>query len=480
MKRKHRMRMSAAAALFLWACCAAVSQPLTPVGPLPSDAQLAWQEMEFNVFIHFGPNTFTDREWGEGTENEDVFDPEHLDCEQWARIARTAGAKGMIITAKHHDGFCLWPSATSEHTVAKSRWRGGKGDVLKELAEACEIFDLKFGVYVSPWDRNHPAYGTPGYNDVFVRAITEIFANYGPLFELWWDGANGEGPDGKRQRYDFRRYENVVRDISPGTLMFSDIGPDLRWVGNEDGIAGETNWNLLDTAGFGRGADGPPAGVLNAGNENGALWIPAECDVSIRPGWFYHEAEDGRVRSPRELMGLYLASVGRGSTLLLNVPPGPDGLISPADSAALVGFAGLRAAFFSKNLAAEAPVFSDDTRDGFYVTALTDDNPTNFWAAAEGVDSPSVVVSLGPERRFNTVVLREYLALGQRVRGFLVEVNQSGAWTPVASGTTIGHKRILQFPPVMASRVRLTITASKAAPAISELSVYSAEEYPVK
>jgi alpha-L-fucosidase len=475
-----KFRYVLAVAVVLGVRSLSFSQPLEPVEPVPTDAQLAWHEMEFNIFLHFGPNTFTDREWGTGRESENEFDPEHLDCEQWARIARTAGARGMIITAKHHDGFCLWPSATSRHTVARSGWKGGRGDVLRDLADACEVFDLKFGVYVSPWDRNHPAYGTPEYNDVFVNTMTEIFANYAPIFEFWWDGANGEGPDGKKQKYDFRRFENTVREISPKTLIFSDIGPDLRWVGNENGIAGETNWDLLDTAGFGRGAEGPPPAVLNRGNENGSLWIPAECDVSIRPGWFYHEEEDKAVKSPRELMAIYLASVGRGSTLLLNVPPGPDGLISAADSASLIGFAGLRKDFFAKNLAADAPAASDDTRDGFYVTGLTDGNPTNFWAARDDVKAPSAEVSLGPETRFNTIVLREYIALGQRVKGFLLEVSEAGTWKAVARGTTIGHKRIIQFPPVMGSKVRLTITGSRAAPAISELSVYSAEEYPVK
>ncbi len=453
-------------------------QPLTPVAPIPGEDQLSWHEMEFNMFIHFGPNTFTRREWGTGEEDESVFNPSALDCGQWARIARSAGAKGLIITAKHHDGFCLWPSAESGHTVKKSRWRDGRGDVLRDLADACKRYGLKFGVYVSPWDRNHPAYGTPEYNDVYVNTMREIFDNYGPVFEFWWDGANGEGPSGKRQWYDFRRYENTVRRISPGTLIFSDIGPDIRWAGNEAGIAGETNWNLLDTAGYGRGADGPPAGILNSGIENGALWIPAECDVSIRPGWFYHGDEDTAVKSPRELMAIYLASVGRGSNLLLNVPPGPDGLISAPDSASLVGFARLRKMFFSNNLAAGAPAASDDTRDGFSVTGLTDGNPTNFWAASDGVASPSAVVSLGPETRFNTVVLKEYIKLGQRVKGFTLEVLEAGKWRVAASGTTIGRKRIIQFPPVMASKVRLTITDSKAAPGIVELSVYSAEEYP--
>ena len=272
--------------------------------PLPTKQQLAWQDMEFYLFMHFGPNTFTDKEWGLGNEPEDVFNPSQLDCRQWCRIAKAAGAKGIIITAKHHDGFCLWPSKYSTHTVRESKWKNGEGDVLKELSQACKEYGLKFGVYISPWDRNHPKYGTPEYNDVFVNMIKEIFQNYGPIWELWWDGANGEGPNGKKQIYDWKRFENTVRQLSPKTIIFSDIGPDIRWCGNENGIAGKTNWNYLDTAGFKRGAGAPPTDTLNQGNANGKNWIPAECDVSIRPGWFYHSDEDTKVKSPEQLFDL--------------------------------------------------------------------------------------------------------------------------------------------------------------------------------
>ena len=453
------------------------SQPLAPIGPLPTRHQLEWHDLEFTIFMHFGPNTYTGAEWGKGTEDEKLFNPVSLDCSQWAGIAASAGAKGIIITAKHHDGFCLWPSRYSAHTVRESGWKEGKGDVLRDLAGACGAYGLKFGVYISPWDRNHPAYGTPGYNDVFINALTEIFAGYGPIFELWWDGANGEGPGGRNQVYDFRRYEKTVRELSPGTVIFSDIGPDIRWVGNESGIAGETNWNLLDTAGFGRGATGPPQDTLKGGNENGAFWIPSECDVSIRPGWFYHAAEDSLVKSPRELMKLYLLSVGRGSLLLLNVPPRPDGLIAPQDSASLDGFKKLRDEFYRDNLAANAPARSDETRDGYPAPAITDNDAGTFWAAKDGVSAPSVEVDLGSGRTFNTVVLGEYLALGQRVKQFTVETLADGGWKQVAAGTTMGHKRILQFPEITGSKVRLTVADSKAAPAISGLAVYSAADY---
>jgi alpha-L-fucosidase len=252
--------------------------------PLPSKAQLAWHEQEFYLFTHFGPNTFTNKEWGHGDEPEDVFNPTQLDCRQWCRIAKAAGAKGIIITAKHHDGFCLWPSKFSKHTVRESKWKNGKGDVLKELSDACKEYGLKFGVYLSPWDRNHPDYGTEKYNDVFVNMMKEVFANYGPIWEFWWDGANGEGPNGKKQVYDWHRFKETIKKLSPNTVVFSDVGPHIRWVGNEQGIAGETNWNTLDTVGFTAGAGSPPVDTLNSGNENGKAWIPAECDVSIRQG----------------------------------------------------------------------------------------------------------------------------------------------------------------------------------------------------
>mgnify|MGYP001220215861 FL=1 len=314
--------------------------------PLPTKYQLAWHEQEFYLYIHFGPNTFTDKEWGHGDEAAEVFNPSSFDCRQWCRVAKAAGAKAIIITAKHHDGFCLWPSKFSTHTVRESKWRNGKGDVLKDLSKACKEYGLRFGVYISPWDRNHPDYGTEKYNDVFVGMMKELFQNYGPIWELWWDGANGEGPNGKKQVYDWKRYRETVRKISPSTVIFSDVGPDIRWCGNENGIAGETNWNYLDTEGFEAGAKAPKQDILNTGNKDGKYWIPAECDVSIRPGWFYHKEEDSKVKTPEQLFQLYLKSVGRGANLLLNVPPDRRGLIHEKDSAAFAGFWEIRGKAF--------------------------------------------------------------------------------------------------------------------------------------
>jgi alpha-L-fucosidase len=393
--------------------------------PVPTKQQLAWHEMEFYLFAHFGPNTFTDKEWGEGTEPEDIFNPSNLDCRQWCRIAKEAGAKGIIITAKHHDGFCLWPSKYSTHTVRESKWKNGKGDVLKELSQACKEFGLKFGVYISPWDRNHPKYGTPEYNDVFINMMKEIFTNYGPIWELWWDGANGEGPNGKKQVYDWDRFKRTVRQLSPNTVIFSDVGPDIRWCGNEKGIAGETNWNYLDTVGFTPGAGAPPVDTLNKGNEYGASWIPAECDVSIRPGWFYHEEENDKLKSPEQLFQLYMKSVGRGANLLLNVPPDREGRISDEDSAALIGFKKLRDQTFNK-------VFVE-------------------------CNSDSVVINFEKLMKTNCIVLREALNHGQKVSRFHIHLIDSNNKSEELKGTTIGSKRIITFSSRLLKRLYLVL-----------------------
>ncbi len=451
------------------------SQSDSGVGPLPTERQLKWQDNNFYLFVHFGPNTFTNLEWGKGSEQEAVFNPTSLDCRQWCRIAKAAGAKGIILTAKHHDGFCLWPSAYSAHTVAQSSWQNGRGDVLKELSEACKAYGLSFGVYLSPWDRNHPAYGTAAYNDVFVNMMKEVVSRYGPFFEFWWDGANGEGPNGKKQQYDWHRFESTMRSIAPETPIFSDIGPDIRWVGNENGIAGTTNWDLLDTAGFTRGQGAPPVDTLNRGNVNGANWIPAECDVSIRPGWFYHREEDSLVKTPRKLFDIYLKSVGRGANLLLNVPPDTRGLISSYDSAALMGFARLREESFHSSL-----LIKDKARillgNKNLTGVLTDDNERT-WADL-GMDYTKAFLDLRFNRalQMNCIQIKEPVQIGQRVKSFTIEIYGGDQLLYSLKQTTIGHQRILTFPVQSADRIRIRITDSKANPLISEISVYHIDE----
>ncbi|ULQ55319.1 alpha-L-fucosidase [Flavihumibacter rivuli] len=434
--------------LFSSLCIAGYGQALEKVGPTPTSQQLAWHEQEFYLFLHFGPNTFTDKEWGDGDEPADSFQPSALDCRQWARIAKAAGAKGLIITAKHHDGFCLWPSQYSQHTVRESKWKNGQGDVLQELSTACREEGLKFGVYISPWDRNHPAYGTPEYNEVYINTMKEIFSKYGPIWELWWDGANGEGPNGKKQEYDFARFESTIRGISPNTVIFSDIGPDIRWVGNEQGFAGKTNWNLLDTAGFKRGHGAPVTDTLNQGNKFGKHWIPAEVDVSIRPGWFYHPEEDDKVKNPEKLFTIYLQSVGRGANLLLNVPPDRRGLIHPNDSAALMGFRQLREKTFANDiLATDLTKYSWPTNGKTY--SKTARKKGIYHVPAGGGNG--LTVTLDKPATIQFIQLREWIEWGQKVGAFRLTLHLDNGQTHTIEGTTIGRKTII---PVLGLVVR--------------------------
>jgi alpha-L-fucosidase len=443
----------------------------TPKQALPTRQQLAWHDMEYYWFIHFGPNTFTDKEWGHGDEQADIFNPSALDCRQWARIAKASGAKGIIITAKHHDGFSLWPSKFSKHTVRESAWRNGKGDVLKELSQACKEYGLKFGVYLSPWDRNHPQYGTPAYNDVYINTMKELVTKYGPFFEFWWDGANGEGPNGKKQVYDFKRFERTIRAIAPNTVVFSDIGPDIRWVGNEKGIAGETNWNYLDTAGFARGVGAPSTDTLSYGNINGKNWIPAECDVSIRPGWFYHAQEDDKVKTPQQLFDLYLKSVGRGSTLLLNVPPDRRGLINEKDSASLMGFRALRDESFASNLALGSSAELHTNGSIFKRTKFNDGNASSSEKITD-YKNTGLWIKLDSTKKINCIVLQEDITQGQFVKSAQVILLNGLQETKKISVTTIGKKRILVFPVQDVSSIRVVITDAKAAPSISEVAAF--------
>jgi len=443
--------------------------------PIPSRQQLAWHETEYYLFVHFGPNTFTNKEWGEGTEPEDVFNPSQLDCRQWARTARAAGAKGIIITAKHHDGFCLWPSDYSKHTVKQSKWKKGGGDVLKELSQACREYGLKFGVYISPWDRNHPDYGTEKYNDVFTGMLKELLKDYGPIWELWWDGANGEGPNGKKQAYDWQRFEQTVRQYSPRTVIFSDIGPDIRWTGNEHGIAGDPNWNFLDTAGFKRGLGAPPTDTLNHGNYSGKQWIPAECDVSIRPGWFYHREEDEKIKSPEQLFSIYLRSVGRGANLLLNVPPDNRGLITEKDSIALMAFKRLRDESFGNNLLKEANTYYEFNQDDFsrqpFLIRSMDSTSSTY-----GINLQNFIVQLHQPARINCIVLREAIHLGQSIRRFSVVLYSGNKVVREIRGSSVGRKRILTFPVTSITSFRVYLDDTRGNDNISGIAAYLINE----
>ncbi len=449
------------AGLALVASCGKVAPP-EPYGAVPTPQQVEWQKMEMNMFAHFGPNTFTGLEWGLGTEAEDIFNPSALDCGQWASIAKAAGFKGIIITGKHHDGFCLWPNPVSTHTVAQSPWKDGKGDVLKELSEACAKEGLKFGVYVSPWDRNDPHYGTPEYNDVYVKTLETVHdGRYGEVFEQWFDGANGEGPNGKKQVYDWPRFHETVLKYSPNAIMFSDVGPGCRWVGNERGVAGRTNWSTLNTKGFTPGAGSPSTDTLNTGNVHGAVWHPAETDVSIRPGWFWRESENDKVKSLNKLLSIYYTSVGRNSLLLLNVPPDDRGLIHSADSARLMEFRRAIDEIFKDNLADGAKAKASNVRGrGFGAENILDGNFDSYWATKDGVNEASVTFDLAGEKTFNRVLIQEYIPLGQRVKSFTVEAEgPDGQWKEIARETTIGYKRIVPTEKVTTSKVRVNLVA---------------------
>ena len=416
--------------------------------PRPSPSQLAWQEDELAVFLHFGVNTFTDREWGDGREDPAIFSPSALDARQWARSARSAGARAMILTAKHHDGFCLWPTRTTAHSVAASPFRSGQGDVVREFTDACRAEGLKAGLYLSPWDRNSPAYGdSPRYNDLYAAQLTELLTRYGPIAEVWFDGANGEGPNGKRQTYDWPRVFDLVRRLQPSAVMFSDAGPDLRWCGNESGTAGDPNWSTVnpDVVPF-PGADSPEIkNELQHGDPAGSVWRPAEVDVSIRPGWFHHPAEDDRVRSVDNLVGLYFSSVGRNGKLLLNVPPTRDGLLHPTDVARLTGFRSV-------------------------LTSTLGSSRVSFVNRA---GSTEMTLDLPRSMTIRVARLEENIARGQSVARYALSGATDGGWQVLARGTTIGYAKLDRFAPVTVRRVRFAIEDSVGTPQAIAIKLYA-------
>ena len=439
--RRRSFVLGAAAAAMPWRL------PQAPV-PVPSPAQLAWQRDELALFLHFGVNTFTDREWGDGTEDPAIFAPSALDARQWARSARAAGFRAMVLTAKHHEGFCLWPSRTTTHSVARSPWRGGGGDLVREFVDACRAEGLKPGLYCSPWDRNAPAYGdSPRYNDMYMEQLTELLTHYGPIHEVWFDGANGEGPNGKRQVYDWPRTFGLVKRLQPDSVIFSDAGPDIRWIGNEIGSAGDTNWSTMNPAAVPYpGASGP--GIIEAlqqGDPAGTVWRPGETDVSIRPGWFYHPGEDAKVRPVENLVQLYFTSVGRNSKLLLNVPPTRDGLLHDTDVARLRG---MRASLDT--------LFATDLARG-----------RRLRATGSGAGVTLFEVDLGRSVPVGVVSLREDITRGQAVARYEVtgsdgvrEFSAGGPWQSLSRGTTIGYRKLDRFAPVQVRRVRVIVQES--------------------
>ena len=446
-----------------------------PCGPLPTENQLHWQDMEMYAFIHYSLNTYTDQEWGFGNEDPKLFNPTHLDCRQWARVCKQAGMKGIIFTAKHHCGFCMWPSAYTEYSVKNSPWKNGKGDVVRELADACREEGLKFAVYLSPWDRNHPEYGRPEYVTYFRNQLRELLTNYGEIFEVWFDGANGGdgwyGGANETRKIDRTTYYQwpetykMIRQLQPTCLIWNDGSSrgDLRWVGTEAGNVGETNWSLLNH-------DGEVTwSMLHYGLEDGDSWVPGETNTSIRPGWFYHETENEHVKSLSKLMDTYYKSVGRNSTLLLNFPVAPNGRIHPNDSLRGLAFKKMIDEVFKENLIEKGKVKVEK----------------GVGAQAEGnLHSSTFTVQWNKPMTFNRFLAEEDIALGQRVKKFMLEVEVNGKWQPLKDAlaengdglTTIGHRRIICFPTLTATKLRFTITDSKAEPIIKKLGVYLAPE----
>jgi alpha-L-fucosidase len=447
-------------------------KPPAPVMPIPEARQFEWQKSELSMFLHFGMNTFTNREWGIGSEDPGLFNPARLDAGQWIDTAKRAGFGRVILTAKHHDGFCLWPSRYTGHSVQNSPWKSGKGDVVGEFIEAGLKAGLKPGLYLSPWDRHEPSYGdSPAYNSHYAGQLRELLTGYGPVAEVWFDGACGEGPNGKKQDYDFAMYWALVRQLQPGAVMFSDEGPDVRWIGNENGFAGETCWAMMDRSRVKVGdAD---TGYLNAGDENGKDWVAGECDVSIRKGWFWHP--DEAPKSLAELLDIYFKSVGRNGILLLNVPPNRDGRIDDRDAERLMEMRSALEQIFSKNFARGPMVRAESFRGGenaYGPWRAADGNTDTFWATEDSIRSCWIEAYLGEPKTFNVVRIEEPIAYGQRIRKYRIEIPDGTSWKTVAFGTTVGRKKLDRFPAVMTERVRLVIESARACPLVSEFGVH--------
>lgn len=485
MKFKHLFTLSFLSCLLI-SCSPEVSAP-EPVGPLPSPEQLAWHELEYYAFVHFNMNTFTDMEWGYGDEPPTSFNPTQLDTRQWARVAKEAGMKGIILTAKHHDGFCLWPSEYTEHSVKNSPWKNGEGDVIAELAEACKEYGLKMGLYLSPWDRNHPEYGKPEYVTYYRNQVKEILTNYGDIFEFWVDGANGgDGYYGganetrnvdRQTYYDWDSTFALVKSLQPEIIIFSDGGPGTRWVGNENGFAGATNWAPFRKAQFAPGVG--PYRESQFGHEDGTHWVPAECDVSIRPGWYYHEAEDDQVKSLSHLLDIYYKSLGRNGNLLLNLPVDRRGLVHENDVAALMELRRTLDKTFEENLALKASVSASSSRGKRFSTEnLIDESTDSYWAAPDDMRDAVLTLSFEEPVTFNRVSLQEYIALGQRVKSFEVWAKIDGELKRLATETTIGYKRILRLPNTSTDEIQIRLLDARATPTISNIGVFLATTEP--
>ena len=464
--------------------CITIESDLEPVGPIPNKYQSYWQELEYYAFIHFNMNTFTNKEWGYGDEKPSQFNPTELDTRQWARVVKEAGMKGIIITAKHHDGFCLWPSKFTEHSVKNSPWKMGKGDLIQELSKACKEYGLKFGVYLSPWDRNHPSYGKSEYITYFRNQLRELLTEYGEIFEVWFDGANGgdgfygganeERRVDKKMYYDWPKTIELVRSLQPQAVIFSDAGPDIRWVGNEKGYANETTWSPIYRDSVFAGM--PDFQRFASGQENGTHWVPTETDVSIRPGWYYHPEQDDQVKSLSKLVDIYYNSVGLNSSLLLNLPVDNRGLIHENEVKNLKALADYLNTTFSYNYSKGQKVKTSSTFKGYENKAFIDDDKKTYWASGVNDQNPTIEIHLDNPVLVNTFMIQEYLPMGQRVKSFYFEVFTGGNWQKVYEGSTIGNKRLIRFKTQTIERARFTVTDKKAQIVISNIGLFRAKD----
>ena len=454
----------------------------------PSARQMAWQKMELTAFLVFGINTFTNREWGNGKEDPQLFNPEKLDAGQWVKICKDAGMKLVILTAKHHDGFCLWPSKYTNHSVKSSPWKNGKGDVVKELANACREHGIKLGIYLSPWDMNSAFYGTDEYNDYFVNQLTELLTNYGEVAEVWFDGANGEGPNGKKQVYNWQRYYKTIRRLQPNAVI-AIVGPDVRWVGTESGYGRDTEWSVVPAntqdedeivarsqqqADTFRPTVDAMAKDLGSREKlfgaNRLVWYPSEVDVSIRPGWYYHKDQDGKVKSVEKLLDIYYSSIGKNSLLLMNIPPDTRGLIHENDVDTLKKWKKVIHQTFKVNLAANARIKHIRPKSESQAKSLIDGDYETYWMTKD--ETPTFEITLEGEKTFDRLLLQEKITIGQRVEKFKFEAKINGNWKHITDGTTIGYKRLLRFSEITTDKVRLTILQSRANPALAEFGLY--------